>query len=501
MNRAVLILDCGATNVKACLADTGGKIIASHSLPNETVPDPFWQGGLIWDIDGIWNKLASCSRKICGTAKDTEIIAVTVTTFGVDGAAMKKDGTPCYPVISWQCQRTETTEKNIGKYFDRDWLYMTTGLQSYHFNTINKLIWLHENRPDVLDKMDYYVLMPSLILHLITGEWVTDTTMAGTSMLTEVRNRTFSAEILGKLGLSPAIFPPMVEPGKIIGKTTREASEKLGIKTGIDVVVSGHDTQFAIVGSGASLYQPVLSSGTWEILMVRAGTEKLHIPSRESGVTIELDSQPGFVNIGVQWVASGVLEWIGNMLYADLVIEKSRYQTMIMEAISIPAGSNGITVIPELFPGGFSGRPGSINGFTHDTTRGHIYRACLEALSFYSCYGLDLLQKAGNCPAQSIVCVGGGSKNSLWNQIRADVLGVPLKVPDIKETTAVGAALQTLTGIGVFKSTEEAFSAMGTGFVEFEPGKESGEIQRIIFEVCRIGICINLFLFARVPHP
>jgi L-fuculokinase len=327
--------------------------------------------------------------------------------------------------------------------------------------------------------MDYYVLMPSLILHLITGEWVTDTTMAGTSMLTDVRNRTFSAEILGKLGLSPAIFPPMVEPGKIIGKTTREASEKLGIKTGIDVVVSGHDTQFAIVGSGAGLYQPVLSSGTWEILMVRAGTGQLHIPSRESGVTIELDSQPGFVNIGVQWVASGVLEWIGKMLYSDLAVEESRYQTMILEAIAIPAGSNGITMIPELFPGGFSGRPGSIHGFTHDTTRGHIYRACLEALSFYSCYGLDLLQQAGNCPAQSIVCVGGGSKNPLWNQIRADVLDVPLKIPDIKETTAVGAAMVALAGIGVYSDLEEALAAMDITHVEYKPGKDRDRYREL----------------------
>ncbi len=65
MLKSVLILDCGATNVKACLVDAKGKIIASHSLANETVPDPDYAGGLIWDIDSIWNKLSVCSRKIC----------------------------------------------------------------------------------------------------------------------------------------------------------------------------------------------------------------------------------------------------------------------------------------------------------------------------------------------------------------------------------------------------------------------------------------------------
>ncbi len=149
MVKAALILDCGATNVKACLVDTSGQIIASHSLANETVPDPHYAGGLIWDIGSIWDKLSVCSRKICGENKETEIIAVTVTTFGVDGAPMKKDGTLCYPVISWQCGRTGVVEKNISKYVDPEWLYKVSGLQSYPFNTIYKLIWLHENRPDV----------------------------------------------------------------------------------------------------------------------------------------------------------------------------------------------------------------------------------------------------------------------------------------------------------------------------------------------------------------
>ena len=142
MKKTILILDCGATNVKACLLDTTGMLISSHSLPNETIADPYYPGGLIWDIDVIWNKLASCSQKAFSAVEGIEIIAVTVTTFGVDGAAMKKDGTLCYPVISWQCSRTENIEKNISKYFDPEWLYQITGLKSYHFNTINKLNWL-----------------------------------------------------------------------------------------------------------------------------------------------------------------------------------------------------------------------------------------------------------------------------------------------------------------------------------------------------------------------
>jgi L-fuculokinase len=482
MKKAVLILDCGATNVKACLVDTTGHIISTYSLPNETIADPYYSGGLIWDIDDIWNKLATCSKKAVGAAKGTKIIAATVTSFGVDGAAMKKDGRLCYPVISWKCCRTENIQKNIGRYFDSECLYQITGLQSYHFNTINKLIWLKENRPDVIQEMDYYVLMPSLILQRLTGEFVTDTTMAGTSMLTQVRKRAFSSEVLNKLGLDSSIFPPISEPGRVIGKSTKEAAEKLGINQGIPVIAAGHDTQFAILGSGAGVNQPVLSSGTWEILMVRASAEQLKIPSKDSGVTIELDAQAGLVNIGVQWVASGVLEWLSNLLYRDISEWNLRYSAMINEAAAIPAGSDGVLIIPELFRGGLSGKKGNIDGLTHETTRAHIYRASLESLSYYACYGLEKLQCVGNYKARNVICAGGGSKNSLWNQIRADVMGIPVNALDLKETTALGAALVALTGIGIYKSVEEAFSAMDCTFVEYKPSKESGKYRELYLD-------------------
>ena len=164
MNLAILVLDCGATNVKACLVNVKGQILASHSLANETKPDPYLKGGLIWDVEDIWNKLSLCCNKIINEVSGIEIIGITVTTFGVDGVPMKKNGEICYPAISWQCSRTGAIEKNINKYFDPTYLFQTTGLKSYHFNTINKLIWFKENRPEALEKMDYYVLIPSYIL-------------------------------------------------------------------------------------------------------------------------------------------------------------------------------------------------------------------------------------------------------------------------------------------------------------------------------------------------
>lgn len=92
MKKVILVLDCGATNLRAIAVDEKGLIIAAHSMPNRTVNDPLYSGGLIWDTEEIWSKFISCTHAIIRELKEFEIAAITVTTFGVDGAAMNKDG-------------------------------------------------------------------------------------------------------------------------------------------------------------------------------------------------------------------------------------------------------------------------------------------------------------------------------------------------------------------------------------------------------------------------
>ncbi len=482
MKKAVLILDCGATNVKACLIAENGSVLASHSLPNNTVNDPNLSFGLIWDVDDIWEKLSVCSKKILKENSDVEVAAITVTTFGVDGAAMKKDGTVCYPAISWQCNRTGSIEKAVGKYFNAENLYQISGLQSYHFNTIYKLIWLKEYQPDVLEDMDYFVFMPSIFLYKLTGEFVTDTTMAGTSMLTDLKSRSFSKEILNAVGLDESIFPGIAEPGEQVGTLTGASAEKLGLRPGIPVFVGGHDTQFALIGSGASINQPVLSSGTWEILMVRTPAGTLKVPDWKEAITIELDALKGLVNPGLQWVASGVLEWVNRLFYADFLGIAEKYNLMIYEASAIPAGSEGVQFIPNLFEGGLFSKAGEISGLNHTTKRGHIYRACLEALSYYTRFAFEKLQHAGNYEAKQLICVGGGTKNKLWNKIRADVLGVPVLISDVKETTALGAAMSCLAGLKVYTNLEEAIQTMSNKFEIVEPNSFTAQYNELYNE-------------------
>jgi L-fuculokinase len=465
----IIVFDCGATNVRAVAIDGKGEILTSESYSNNTRPDPFNPSYKIWDVNEIWRKMCRASRKIISQIKTERIAGVTVTTFGVDGTLFDGSGKMLYPVISWQCERTNPIMADIGKYLPVDDLYSECGVLPFTFNTINKLIWFNENRPDIVEKSIRFLFMSSVFSFFLSGVMVNDTTMSGTSMVTNLHTRGFSENILGKIGFPSDRFGTPVEPGTITGRITRKASSETSIPEGIPVVATGHDTQFAIFGSGAEINQPVLSSGTWEILMVRSEKWRSGKKQLGMGITTELDTRPGLYNIGNQWIASGILEWARKNLYSD--IRNNAYEIMISGAEKVPPGCNGLKIVPKFYEE-LKGKPGGqILGLTLDSTRDEIYRAMLEALSQRLCEGKRALEEAGGFKTSSILCVGGGSKNRLWNKLRASYTGVPLKIIDQKETTVLGASLFVQSACGNAGSPEEARSVIDYKTEIIEPDK------------------------------
>jgi len=465
-----IVFDCGATNVRVIAIDSKGDILASESYANNTRPDPFYPSYKIWDANEIWNKMCMACKKVLQHINKNHIAGVTVTTFGVDGALFDKNGTMVYPVISWQCERTNPIMAGINKYMPLNELYAEAGVLPFNFNTINKLIWLVEQKPELVEKSEIFLFMPSIFSFFLSGEMVNDMTMAGTSMVTSLSSRGYSKNIINNIGFPIEKLGKPVEPGTITGRVNAKASSETGLPHNIPVVATGHDTQFAIFGSGAAVNEPVLSSGTWEILMARSYGYKSGKEQLNMAITTELDARPGLFNIGNQWIASGMLEWARKVLYPD--IKENVYEIMINGASAVLPGSNGVKVVPKFYEE-LKGEPGGkISGLTMDSTRDEIYRAMLEALSQRLKEGKDALEKAGGFKTDSILCVGGGSKNRLWNQLRANYSGVPIKVTDRKETTVLGASLFIQSACGNASSPEEARSAIDYKTTIIEPEKK-----------------------------
>jgi L-fuculokinase len=465
----VIVFDCGATNIRVVAINGKGEILASESLPNSAWPDPLYPSYRIWDIKEIWGKMCLASQKVVRQINANDITGATVTTFGVDGTLFDKSGKMLYPVISWQCERTKQIMDNINKFLPLNELYRESGVLPFSFNTINKLIWFAEQKPELIEKSTAFLFMPSIFSYFLTGEMMNDITMAGTSMLTNLAARGFSENIIGRIRFPYEKIVPAVEAGSIIGKINTKASRKTSLPEGIPVVATGHDTQYAIFGSGAGRNQPVLSSGTWEILMVRSDTFMTGKEQFDNEITTEFDCRPGLYNIGNQWIASGILEWARKNLYSE--IKDHVYDVMISEAEKVPQGCNGVKVVPKFYEE-LKGKPAvEILGQTMESTRDEIFRAILEALSVKLAEGNRALENAGGFKTESILCVGGGSKNRLWNQLRANYTGVPLKIIDQKETTVLGASLFVQAACGNASSPEDARSAIDYKIEIIEPKK------------------------------
>lgn len=461
----VLCLDCGATNVRAIIVDDKGNLVAKASQPNSTDSGAENAQYHVWNADRILNQLAECARKILPEVDATQVKGITITTFGVDGALVDEQGELLYPVISWKCPRTAEVMKNIDKYMPQRKLNELSGVGEFAFNTLYKLIWLKENRPELLEKAHAWLFISNILAHRLTGVMATDRTMAGTSQITDLTTGDWSDEILATLGISKSLFPPMVDAGEVIGHLTPAACELLGLPCSVPVVSTGHDTQFALFGSGVKENQPFLSSGTWEILMLRTAKAALDADDYAAGATVEYDSKAGLLNPGLQWIASGIIEWVKSTCYNG-----ENYDTMDAEAAAILPGCDGVKLIPNFLPS--DSTPGSIEGLILGRTRGHIYRAAMEALTLRLKNRLEKLEKVGGFKATELLLVGGGARNKIWTQMRADILGLPILVSKVSESTVLGAAMYAFAGAGVYPSPDACRDAFGISYETILPGEQ-----------------------------
>ncbi|MCX9111486.1 L-fuculokinase [Aeromonas veronii] len=474
----VIVLDCGATNVRAIAVGKQGQIIAKAAVTNATqvaAEDSHWHQ---WSLDEILQRFKVCCEQLAPQLTGLTVRAITVTTFGVDGALVDRQGQLLYPVISWKCPRTVAVMEQVHRYIDPELLQRESGIGHFSFNTLYKLIWLKENKPELFAQAHAWLFISSLINHRLTGRFTTDRTMAGTSQLLDLKRECFSTTILDAIDVPASLFPPMVEAGEVIGPLQGTLAAFLGLPEGIPVIAAGHDTQFALVGSGAAVSQPVLSSGTWEILMVRSQAVDTATLPAITGSTCELDAQTGLFNPGLQWLASGVLEWVRQLYWPGA----SDYQQMIDEATAIPAGCDGVRMNPNLLANAEGIGQGTFSGLSLDTTRGHFYRAALEALAMVLKKQLGQLEQIGQFNTDRLLLVGGGSRNPLWNQIKADVLGLPVLAIDEPETTVLGAAIYAMAGSGIHPHVDAARQAIITNFTTFEPAADSARYQAIYKE-------------------
>jgi len=482
-------VDVGATGIKVGVFDVEGNELAVASRRNGPVPqpggDPSW---LTWDGDDIWRKICECCRENIATVGCAgRVRGLSVTGFGVDGAPMAKDGMQLYPLSSWHCSRAVPQTHWLAQQMDLWRLYQITGFHNYPIQTINRLRWLKDNVPQVLEKAYKWLMIQDYIVHRFTGEFSTEITIASTTTLLDLAKGQWCDELFRLIGVDKAIFPPISFPGTVVGKIHRRAAEQSGLPEGTPVVAGGHDCEIGALGAGVKDPDVFIDiTGTWEMVIA---TLDRFAPTRElfdKGIDTEAHAIPGQFLTQSLMIAGAVIEWMRDHFYGSEP-PAAAYGKMIEEAEATGLGAKGVFVLPSFMRGmgpfqGYNSM-GTVLGLTTTTQRGQLVRATMESLCYQLRQQIEVIERNTGARCRRLRTLGGVQKNEMWLQMKSDVTGRPVEVPRKQEVTLLGCAILAGVGVGIYRDIRSALDSIDFPLDEYQPDRTRHEKYSELFEV------------------
>jgi len=273
--------------------------------------------------------------------------------------------------------------------------------------------------------------------------------------------------MLDYLGLHPGRLPELASPGEIVGRLRPAAAAELGLPTSVSVVAGGMDQGAGAVGVG-NLGPGVVSESTGGALTIQASVDRPDgDPTGQTPVYVH--SAPGrYLYCPVCPTGGMALTWFRDEFGTAEVEQAERggsdaYDLLTALAAGVPPGSDGLTMLPHLM-GAFSPEyepraRGVFVGFTLAHRKGHFVRALLESIAFMLRRNLELVAGAG-AAAGEVHSHGGGARSPLWNQIKADVCGLPVVTMEGSDAALRGDAMLAGIASGVFADLDEAAAAM-----------------------------------------
>lgn len=462
-------IDLGSTNLKAIIYDTSGKAVAQANRPTKRInPDldhPQWA---VWDPEQIWTGVADSLREAVAALDDSSTIrGVAVTGMGMDGVPLDKQGKWLYPFISWHCPRTEPQQQWWLEHVGADNQFALTGTQIWVFNTALRLLWMKEHEPEVLNQTHKWVLIEDFINYMLCGELATDYSMASTTLLFDQRKRTWSDDLLELSKIDKSLLCDPKPSGTVLGAVHRQAAEATGLPEGTPVVLGGHDYSCGMLPCGAFEPGVVLDvTGTWEMVVAAIDEPVLTAEVRELGVFVDSHVARNKWAVMGATVAAEVLEWFRDQYGYE---EKERATTdggvdwdyLMQAAADAPMGARGAMFLPHMSgshcPVVDHRSLGAFLGLRNIVGKGDMLRAMIEGLDYQFLQIVRRLESGLGVKPERIVAIGGAVNNAFWMQNKADVVGIPIEVPELDEAVPLGAALLAGIGAGIFRDEADAF--------------------------------------------
>lgn len=447
----------GSTNVKAVVYEPDGRTVALASAPAIThYPRPAWA---YYKPDELWGQAVGVLREVTAQIDDPRRIAgIAVASVGEAGVPVDATGEPTYDFIAWFDRRTIPQRDRLQRTIGEDALFATTGLSLQPIFSLCKLLWIKQNEPEAFARSARWLHVADWLAYRLSGVLATDWSLASRTLAFDIRRRDWDTDILQAVGIPRTMLAPAVASGTRIGAVTREAAAATGLPVGAAVAAGGQDHVCGALAAGVTERGQVLDSiGTAEALFVALDQPLSDPLLGRQGYTQGAHVVAGnYYVYGGLYTSGGSVEWL-----RDILGERAELETLMAEADRIPAGSLGACFIPHLrlanAPHHDARARAAFIGLSSDVTRGAMTRAVLEGLAYEARTSLEpLLAYAGIDRMPEIAVIGGMARNELFLRIKASVMETTLRVLDLAEATALGAAILGGIGAGVYADVPDA---------------------------------------------
>jgi len=470
IKEAYLGLDIGGTGVKAGVFGHDGKMLAFSRRAFEPKISP--EGHVDIPIDVIYDSARNAVREAVRKSR-SKILAMAVSSQGETFVSLDKHDRPLHDAIVWYDSRSKVQADEL-----RRAVPSAADRIDPHYS-VCKIRWLQNNRPVIMQRAKRFLLLPDYFSWRLAGRPATDPTIAGSGGMTNSEGDGYDKEILKAAGIEVDQLAKIMPAGSPIGYVRKAVAKEWELSPETLLVVGTNDQYAGALGAG-NCRPGILSVtfGTCLAMVTLAKSKPRKIPP---GLMSGKFPIPGFWFILAYAKTSGVvLDWFRRECAGNM-----DWPTLNRAAAHIPAGCNGLTMVPH-FDGLISPEPnenirGAFLGLTLQHTTAAMYRAVLEGLTFSLRENMELIEKIG-FKIRAMRAIGGGAKNDFWLRMQADVLGRPVEKPAVTEAAVLGAAMLAATGRGTYGSLAEAGQNLYRVGRIFKPDPKGRQAYHIPYE-------------------
>ena len=468
----ILAIDQGTTGTTCLVFDGEGAIAGrAYSEFQQFFPQPGW---VEHDADEIWEVTRRVAQEAIADAgiEGAGLDAIGITNQRETVVAWDPaDGRPIHRALVWQDRRTAGRCDELREAGHEALVRERTGLTIDPYFSGTKIEWLLRNAEGA--ERAVFGTIDSWLLFKLTGRHVTDYTNASRTMLFDIRRLGWDEGLCGLLGVDPERLPEPLPSSCVFGTTTEFGGE-------VPVAGIAGDQQAALFGQAC--HQPGMAKntyGTGSFVLLNSGPQP---PPVTEGllatVAWGLGDQVSYALEASIFVTGAAVQWLRDGLG---IIEEAGET----EALAASLDSNdGVYFVPALTG---LGSPhwdpyarGTIVGLTRGSGRAHLARAALEAIAYETVDAVQAQEAACGERLEVLKADGGATVNRWLMQFQADVLGAPVSVPEIAETTALGAAY--LAGVATGTWTVEQVGEMWREADRYEPRMEAARREELLAE-------------------